>query len=260
MKNDLSVIVPSKTASNLIPCVQAIRAAGEVADIIVVSDFDDHALARLALEECPGVGCLCKIANLVAGQKPFVFARNVNIGIRAAGSDDVIVLNDDALLQSPGGFTLMQQAAEDYPEFGIIGATCNNVGNPNQSRIKGGGIYGAGIRGGLLAGLRQDKRMVCFTAVLVPRRTLENVGLLDERFISYGCEDDDYCLRVRKAGLKIGIHDGCYVDHGSLASSFRAKGGAGGDYRPNLRRFIEKWGVDNWGCDRTHSHFKELFP
>ena len=84
--------------------------------------------------------------------------------------------------------------------------------------------------------------------------------MLDERFVDYGMDDDDYSLRVRNAGLKIGIFDGCFVDHGSLKSSYRGGPAAGGDFRPNLRRFIEKWGVDNRGKTREQSEWAHLWP
>ena len=163
---------------------------------------------------------------------------------------DVILLNDDALLQTPGGFTALQREGEYHPEFGVISSSCNNVGNMNQMRQRGGM-------------LRHDPRMVCFVSVLIPRRTIDTVGLLDERFVDYGCEDDDYCQRVRNAGLKIGIFDGCFVDHSQLTSTFRGAdngGGRGGDFKPNLRRYIEKWGVDNRGVSRENSPWKALFP
>jgi len=235
--NRLSVIIPSRTLSNLTPCVEAVRRHEPDVTIRVVWD---RSKGNRDLVSCVHVDSVYGVTEL------FNFSHNVNIGINASGSDDILLLNDDALLNSPFGFSLMQQAAEDYPEFGLIGATCNNVGNPNQFRSN--------------IGLRVDPRMVCFVAVLIPRRTIETVGLLDERFTGYGMEDDDLCLRVRQAGLKIGIHDGCYVDHGSLRSSFRGKAGAGGDFKPNLRKFIEKHGVDNWGHTKNRSQFKELFP
>lgn len=246
-----SVVILSKLASNLIPCVRAVqRNEPDLAAtrIIVVND---GARAE-AEEEIPGIWW-------TEGEKPFVFARNANRGIQIAEPDDVVLLNDDAILETPGGLTRLAQATEAHPGYGLFAATCNNVGNPNQFRLNGGGIHGAGIRGGLLEGLRDEPRMVCFVCVYIPRRTIELIGLLDESFIGYGCEDDDYCLRVRRAGLKIGILDSCYVDHGSLRSSFRGAAGAGGDFRPNLQRFIQKWGVDNWGRPRETSQFRELF-
>lgn len=223
----LSVIIPSKTVSNVVPCIEAVRGHEPHALVIVVDDGLDLS----AVEHC----WLCDMDPTlrVPGEKPFIFARNVNLGIATACTDDVIILNDDALLQTSGGFTAMQRVAQEHSEYGIIASICNNVGNRNQ--------WPHGI------GLREDPRMVCFVCVLIPRSTIDLVGLLDESFVHYGCEDDDYCLRVRQAGLKIGIFDGCYVDHGSLQSSFRGAAGDGGDYRPNLEIFKRKWGMDNWG-------------
>lgn len=217
--NGLSIIIPSKTPDNFWACRAAIREAGETCRIILINDAE------------PGI--VPPHDNVQPGIKPFIFARNMNIGIRAAGTDDVILLNDDALLKTPGGFSLLQKAAEENTEYGIIASTTNNVGNLNQ-RPQG-------------KGLRDESRMVCFVAVLVPRRTIDAVGLLDERFVGYGMDDDDYSKRVLNAGLKIGIHDGCFVDHKSLKSTYRSPGGPGGNFVPNLRIFEEKWGVDNWG-------------
>ena len=214
----LSVIVPSKTASNLFPCLGAVTKNDAWPRIIVVDDGIDW-----ASHSSPPV-------TIVPGVKPFVFARNVNLGIAATGQDDVILLNDDALLQTRGGFTAMQRMADELPEFGVIAATCNNVGNVNQHPRPGGK-------------LREDPRMVCFVCVLIPRRTIEAVGLLDDRFVNYGCDDDDYCLRVRKAGLRIGIYDGCFVDHGKLKSTFRGHALANGNYRKNLDIYRAKWGA-----------------
>lgn len=219
---------------------------------IIVVDDDETGKVK-AFCESHGV-------TRVEGVKPFVYARNINRGIKHAyrhpvtidwvtfaepeiaaipsivedgNPDGVILLNDDALLQTPGGFTTMARACKDFPEYGLIGATTNVVGNPNQ--------FHRGI------GLRSEPRMVCFLCVYIPRTTLQRVGLLDERYITYGLDDDDYSFEVRKAGLKIGVHDACYVDHGSLRSTFRGDPKTPADFQPNMKRFIEKWGTDNWG-------------
>jgi GT2 family glycosyltransferase len=201
----------------VIPCVAAVKKCEPNARIIVVDD---------GCEQLPaGV-------EVIEGQKPFIFSRNANIGIRLADEkSDVVLLNDDALLQTHCGLSVMQQAVLDNPQYGIIGSTCNNVGNTNQ--------HPKGI------GLRQDPRMVCFVCVLIPRKTINEVGLLDERFTAYGFEDDDYCLRVRRAGMLIGIHDGCFCDHGSLKSSFRSNAGAGSSLVDGSAIFRAKWGAAN---------------
>ncbi len=243
--SSISVVIPSKIVSNLVPCVAALAANEPHAKIIVVDDGLDLSDG----EQRTFIESHCTI---IAGEKPFVFARNVNLGIQAAGADDVVVMNDDALLDTPGGLSMMGTFAENIPELGIISAACNNVGNVNQHARRQDRLV-----------LRMEPRMVCFVCVFIPRRTIEAVGLLDQRFIFYGMDDDDYCLRIRKQGLIIGICDGCVVDHSKLNSTFRGAdngGGRGGDYRPNLKLFIEKWGVDNWGQQKDTSRFPELFP
>ncbi len=240
----LSIIIPSKTASNLIPCVRAIREAGENHRIIVVDDGLD---LDMATREFVAFTVDAHPCEMIQGRKPFCFARNINIGIKAAGNDDVVLLNDDAKLVTPLGFTMMARIAQ-MPEYGIVSSTCNNVGNPLQN--PGPDTYS----------LRDEKRTLAFVCVAIRREVLNKVGPLDERFIGYGMDDDDYCLRVRQACYKLGIFDGCYVDHGSLVSSYRGGPAAGGDFRPNLKLFIAKHGVDNWARTREQSQFKELFP
>lgn len=237
-----SIVILSRDAGNLVPCIRAIleNEPGIRPERIIV--VDDGARAE-AEAELPGI-------TWASGRKPFCFAANANIGIREAlerGADSVILCNDDALLQTSLGFTGLWGAVRNNPEFGVIASSCNTVGNVNQHRQLGWG-----------GAVREDSRMVCYVTVLIPRRTFETVGFLDESLTMYGLDDDDHCLRMRQAGLKIGIWDGCFMDHGSLKSSYRGTGHA--DFRPNLQRFIAKHGVDNWGKTREESQFKELFP
>jgi hypothetical protein len=227
----LSVIIPSKTLANVMACVAAIRAS-EACRIIVVDDFaDGFDIRDTGLIEANGGDALPLQVVPMHGPapRPFIFARNVNLGIVAAGHDDVILLNDDALLETPGGFSAMQRAAEEHPEYGVISATTNLAGNPDQ-RPQGIGLRDAGAK------------CVAFVCVLIPRRTTERVGLLDERFTAYGWEDNDYCRRAREAGLKVGIFDGCYVDHASLKSTFRGDPRAAGDIHAGAEIYQAKWG------------------
>jgi GT2 family glycosyltransferase len=187
----------------------------------------------------------------INGVKPFCFARNANIGIQAVAPDDVILLNDDALLRSPGGFSGLELVSKANPEYGVIASTVDGVGNPNQQP-----------RNRLIHPLLRDEpRMVCFVCVYIPRTTIDNhkIGLLDERYTGYGLDDDDYCFSVREAGLKLGIWDGCFVNHSTLTSSYRGHG-VPASFQENMKLFIEKRGTDNWGKKREESEFSHLFP
>jgi GT2 family glycosyltransferase len=198
----LKVVILSRDDNNLEACIRAVIWHEPGLEILVVDD----GLSRLH----PAV--------IVRGQKPFIFARNANIGIRAAGDHDVILLNDDALLETPGGFTALQRRAEETPHLGIVAAATN------------------------VARLALPYS-VAFVCVLLPRRVIDRVGLFDERFDCYGGEDDDYCYRVRGAGLTLEVSPLCRVDHSSLRSTFRPAGG-GRSIEDAHRIFREKHGFE----------------
>lgn len=222
----MRVIIPSKNINNLVHCIRVIGLMDPGCKIIVVNDgIPEKDLERL--------GPLADIGDIwvIPGISPFIFARNVNLGIQCAGREDVVILNDDALLVSPKGFTILELAATGNPSYGLIGAVTEHTGNVNQWP-KG-------------EGLREDPRMVCFVCVYISRATIDAIGTLDEDFTGYGYDDDDYCFRVRAAGKRIGIHDWCEVDHGRLQSTFRASPLAQCDMSINHAVFMRKHGSLN---------------
>lgn len=218
-----SVIILSRTPANALSCCLAVRHNEPDMRIVVVWDSSNNA------PPCPiFTGC-----DVIEVSHDFCFARNVNRGIAESGDDDVIVLNDDALLQTYGGFSQLVNQSVVFQEYGVISSSISGfVGNRNQ------------IHSGI-GGLRDEPRMVCFIAVLIPRRVIDAVGLLDEEFVGYGADDDSYCLRARRAGFKIGVYDGCVVEHGTLPSTFRTRPNCRELFNQNMEIFKRKYGVGN---------------
>ncbi len=213
------VIIPSARATNLIPCVRALLTQEPELPPARVIVIDDGARAE-AEAALPGI---CWIE----GAKPFNFARNVNRGL-AVATGDVFLLNDDALLVTPRGFSRL--AAIMTHDVGLCSAGIEGiVGNPGQH-----------VRSG--EQLRDEAANLAFVSVFLPARTRALVGTLDERFSGYGFEDDDYSLRVRAAGLRLTIFDGCVVRHdGELPSSFRVRRDYAALFAQNRRLFDSKW-------------------
>jgi glycosyltransferase involved in cell wall biosynthesis len=211
----VTIIIPSRNSANVEQCIAALQRCEPEAQLLVIDD---------GLEFRPDG------AEYVAGEKPFVFARNVNLGIclaLARGEQWIGVWNDDALLKTPRGLT---QMIDEWPRnCGIAAPACTNVGNLNQHP------HGSG-------GWRSEPRMLCFTAVVFPRELVDRIGLLDERFTGYGWEDNDYCRRAREAGFALYVYDRCIVDHSSLQPTFRTHARAGGDIWGNAEIYRQKWG------------------
>jgi GT2 family glycosyltransferase len=215
------VVILSARASNLVPCVQSLlrnEPALPPDHIIVV---DDGARSEAEAQLPP--------LRWLQGIKPFVYARNANLGITEAGSD-VILLNDDARLLTLHGFTSLSEQMRRRPRVGICSAGIRGtVGNPRQI-ISGSDQF------------RLEKKMLAFVCVYIPKATYERLGPLDERFTGYGFEDNDYCARAIAAGLQLGVWDGCAVDHSEvLQSTFRTRSDLWNLFRHNQQLFREKW-------------------
>ncbi len=213
----LTAVIPSKRARNLVACVRALRLAESDLRIIVVDDGARSELARtgLSIDDVDWVG----------GIRPFVFARNVNLGIAAADTDDVLLMNDDAEW-AHGRPSDLARVAREGGWWLLAPGVVGHVGEGQQRWRQ-----------------RHDPaevEKVCFVSVLIPRTTIKWVGTLDERFTAYGYEDDDYCRRVRLAGGRCGVWDGCAVLHGRLPSTYRR---TTTELLRGKRIYEEKWGA-----------------
>jgi GT2 family glycosyltransferase len=81
-----------------------------------------------------------------------------------------------------------------------------------------------------------DIRMLALFCVAMRRSTVEEIGLLDERFGIGMFEDDDYAVRVKEKGYSIICAEDVFVHHWGSASFSRL---ADAKYRAI---FEEKWG------------------
>ncbi|HEU4338757.1 MAG TPA: galactosyltransferase-related protein [Planctomycetota bacterium] len=214
--NSFRVVILSAVTRNLKGAVLSVlerEPSLQPSDIIVV---DDGAKAHWK-PDLPQV-------TWIPGAKPFIFARNANLGFFAAGDSDVVLMNDDARLKTQEGFSKLSALASENPRVGVLSAAIEGfIGNPEQSP-KG-------------VGLREDKRVVAFVCVYIPRTVYLKVGTLDEQFTGYGGEDMDYCDRAMKAGLTLGIADQCVVSHGEVPSTYRT--------RPDFKKLFDE-GLAVW--------------
>jgi GT2 family glycosyltransferase len=219
----IQVIIPSKNAVNLARCVDAVHANEMEFKIVVVDDgvdWDQY--------ESPRRQSRLKIEK-IKGPEPFIFSRNVNLGIESLSrKHPICVMNDDALLDTAGGLTLLSMALSGDQTLAAIGAT-TNAGHSCQRRSLVAGEYPRIVR------------HFAFVCVVFSRRGLDEVGMLDERFTAYGYDDNDWNLRAKMAGLRVAVHDGCYVDHLSLRSQYRGNPYQPANLEPGKTIFREKW-------------------
>jgi GT2 family glycosyltransferase len=212
-----SIIVPSRNIANLTACVRRLREMGEHGRVIVVWDGD-----------LDSVGCYLEPPiSLITGVSPFAFARNVNIGIRAAGNDDVVLLGDDCLLETSRGLSGLFNCGLGV---GVVSPQVRGPAHPAHAWAKNESPRLAQVT------------FVPFACVAITRRCIAAVGMLDEQFAPGSYEDMDYCHRVIDAGISIVVDRTCVVDHQTLPHTFRPAGKPDTyDLVANRKRYEDKW-------------------
>jgi GT2 family glycosyltransferase len=151
--------------------------------------------------------------ELVRADRNRGYAGGMNLGIgrwRQRGGSErlLLLLTHDARLRE-GALPALLETAAGHPEYAIFGPVLmfENSDRP----FSFGGVTSAG---GATSHLKQrpaevDRGLapcdwVDGGTLLVRRDVFESVGEFDERFWSY-CEESDLCLRVRRAGRRVGV-------------------------------------------------------
>lgn len=166
--------------------------------------------------------------TIQAPSGPFVYSRNVNLGINQT-SGDVLLMNDDCRFLQTGTVEALDYVMGCNPEIGILSPKIvGGVGNLLQSQVN--------------TPLQYSIHRLAFVCVLIRRAMIDQIGLLDERFIGYGWDDDDYCRRATNAGFKLACTADASVKHGhgkeKWSSSFSRI-----QHSDNKALYDMKWGV-----------------
>lgn len=235
-----SVVIPCHNGEALThACLESLltqRGHTGATEILLVDNASDDGTAGLArLSPC---------IRVLRQERNLGFAGGVNVGIRAAREDLVLIVNND----TQAAPHLLHELADALLGHAGMGAVA-----PRSNHVKGHAQLAVGDRGRTLAGrieleaeLRdgpalQDVPTLAGLCLLLRRRTFAAVGLLDERFGHGNFEDDDLCLRLRLLGLRLGIAGRAFLHHEGHATFKHL----GLDLRTELARrqaqFVAKW-------------------
>ena len=218
----LSVAIAARNIRELLRnCLNSLRPAstGEPVppvssmEVIVVDDCSSDGTAEMVRSEFPEV-------RLIRNDENLGFARSSNKGLLESGGDYLALLNADTVVPR-GGLERLVAFLEEHPEVWAVGPklvyptggvqpSCSTFLQVRyvlfeqlfldklfrRSRLFGGHFltwwdYSEPREVDVLSG----------ACIVAPRRTWEQVGLLDENYFLY-CDDPDWCLRVHQAGGK----------------------------------------------------------
>lgn len=150
------------------------------------------------------------------------FAGGCNRGISRAlsnGADFVWLLNNDTIVDAEALQSLVKKAQEDR-RIAAVGSAIYSMEEPHRLQAWGGGHvnFWLGRSRHFLVPMPDDAvDFITGASMLVSRKALESVGLLDEQFFMYW-EDADFCLRLRKSKWKLAVAGDSKIWHKGSAS------------------------------------------
>ena len=200
------VIVNWNKGAETVRCIASVRASTYPwIDLVVVDNASSDKSVEVIEGAYPNLPLLRTAQNIG-------FTGGYNLGIRhalARGADYVFLLNDDAVI-APDTIHVLVMAAQANPDAGFLGPRIDSL-EERDVLLSAGGLLregwktvhrGLGEREcGQFDRLEQvDYLSGC--ALLVSRRAIEAVGMLDDDFFAY-YEDVEWCCRGRRAGFQV---------------------------------------------------------
>lgn len=151
--------------------------------------------------------------KLIKNAENLGFSKAVNQGIKIARGRYILLLNPDTELKT-GSIADMIKFAQLHTDAGVVGTKLLLPSGESQKSVfrfptilRAFQEFILGIKDKFSPYVPLGKNFVEVEALvgavfLITDKAREKVGLLDERYFMY-FEDIDYCMRVRKAGLKV---------------------------------------------------------
>ena len=185
----VNIIIPSATPEFAEKCINSILKAETNVLYMITLVRDGH-------KKFPEFD---ERVEVIQGTDPFVFARNINLGVM--GTSDVVILNDDTEVEDYW-LDNLQVASRDQ-STGVVSPLVTDIGNVLQHvSSKEEGVF-----------WKTEPDILCFVCVYIPLEIVRAVGDLDENYIWYGYEDNDYCLRTKNSGFDLKICHTVEIKH-----------------------------------------------
>lgn len=237
-------------------CIDSIRKYTEkdTYEIIVVDNHSTDGTVEWLKEQ--------KDLRLILNDENYGFPKGCNQGIQIAkGDNDILLLNNDVVV-TPNWLTNLKKCLYSNNDIGAVGAITNFCSNYQAIPVTYSNldemIHFAeknNISNKLL--WEERLRLVGF-CMLIKNKVVKKVGLLDERFSPGNFEDDDYSLRIRKAGYRLMLCKDCFVHHFGSVSFGKISKKYSELLTKNREKFAKKWGFDPYHIIEIKKEITEL--
>jgi GT2 family glycosyltransferase len=243
----------SQQVTIIIPAHNQLEYCRQCVNSLLENTVHPHSLVLVDNGSTDGVGDYFESvpgATVLHARRNLGFAGGVNLGMRHA-KGHVLLLNSDTLLPREW-LTRMVHALLSKDSIGMVGPMSNCVSGSqliedltfdSEEAIS---TYADSLFKTKGMSLVETDRLVGF-CLLIRDQVVKQVGHFDEQFGIGNFEDDDYGVRVRKAGFRLCIAEGVFVFHYG-SRTFQGMGITGQSWdtlvERNQRLFEDKWSLD----------------
>lgn len=171
-----------------------------------------------------------------------------NAGVAASSGELLVLLNNDAVV-TDGWLDQLEALTRVDPAIGLVGPMSNDARPPQL--VPEVPYLDLDEMHHFARQWRAERRGQWLTAeslsgfcMLITRTAWDVVGGLDERFGLGLCDDDDLCLRARRAGFELAVAHDLFVHHFGSRTIGAVVPNHEGLLEENRRVLAEKWGPD----------------
>jgi N-acetylglucosaminyl-diphospho-decaprenol L-rhamnosyltransferase len=214
-KSVTAILVAYNSEGVIADALKSLAGQAEIASIIVVDNCSTDNTCELLRRDFPQV-------TLIENPRNDGFGRANNIALNKVRTPYALLLNPDAVV-APGALPALLAAAERYPDAAILApALYDEEGRLHRSHKRS--VFTREASGDEYVSPEGD---ICADFLsgavwLLNMRLMKEIGYFDPHIFLY-YEDDDLCIRARRAGYGLVLVPDASATHLMGASSGRPK-------------------------------------
>lgn len=251
-KNDLIVEKNARKASIVVLtynnleytklCIESIRAYTDPGtyEMIVVDNASKDDTVSWLKEQTD--------IKLILNSENQGFPKGCNQGIEIADQDnDILLLNNDTIV-TPRWLENLNTCLYSSETIGAVGSVTNSCSNYQTIPVRYNNLdemftFAQNYNISDPTKWEERLRLVGY-CMLIKRKVVNEIGLLDEIFTPGNFEDDDYSLRIRQAEYRLILCKDTFIHHFGSASFGKEANKYNALLVKNREKFMNKWGVD----------------
>ena len=177
------------------------------------------------------------------------FGRGFNIGMECVNTPYFVLCNTDTIVTNNWLIKMIDHMNTDK-DIAILGPVATNVSGPQKvlevpySSEETLDAWAKERTQYITQQITYFRRIVFFFT-LFRSEIMPKIGFLDERYEQGNFEDDDYCIRAVKAGLKTAFDNTVYIHHYGSQTFKENNLDFTQVYEKNQKKFMQKWGFNS---------------